>query len=145
MTYTPGTIVSARDREWIVQPKEDDLPESVLRLRPLTGTSEDEFLLDCELESDVAPASFPPPDADKAGTFSQALLLRDALRLSLRAGAGPFRSFGDLTFAPRAYQLVPLMMALKQPGSSCFTHSIRWSLKYCRAHLSNSCQRASVI
>ena len=115
MTYTPGTIVSARDREWIVQPKEDDLPESVLRLRPLTGTSEDEFLLDCELESDVAPASFPPPDADKAGTFSQALLLRDALRLSLRAGAGPFRSFGDLTFAPRAYQLVPLMMALKQP------------------------------
>ena len=115
MTYTPGTIVSARDREWIVQPKEDDLPESVLRLRPLTGTSEDEFLLDCELESDVAPASFPPPDADKAGTFSQALLLRDALRLSLRAGAGPFRSFGNLTFAPRAYQLVPLMMALKQP------------------------------
>lgn len=115
MTYTPGTIVSARGREWIVQPKEDDLPESVLRLRPLTGTSEDEFLLDCELESDVAPASFPPPDADKAGTFSQALLLRDALRLSLRAGAGPFRSFGNLTFAPRAYQLVPLMMALKQP------------------------------
>ena len=115
MTYTPGTIVSARDREWIVQPKEDDLPESVLRLRPLTGTSEDEFLLDCELESDVAPASFPPPDADKAGTFSQALLLRDALRLSLRAGAGPFRSFGNLTFAPRTYQLVPLMMALKQP------------------------------
>ena len=115
MTYTPGTIVSARDREWIVQPKEDDLPESVLRLRSLTGTSEDEFLLDCELESDVAPASFPPPDADKAGTFSQALLLRDALRLSLRAGAGPFRSFGNLTFAPRAYQLVPLMMALKQP------------------------------
>lgn len=115
MIYSPGTVVSSRGREWIVQPKEDGLPESVLRLRPLTGTSEDEFLLDSELEGDVTPASFPPPDPENSGTFSQALLLRDALRLSLRAGAGPFRSFGNLTFAPRAYQLVPLMMALKQP------------------------------
>ncbi|MBR3923080.1 MAG: DEAD/DEAH box helicase, partial [Kiritimatiellae bacterium] len=57
----------------------------------------------------------PPPDPEKSGTFSQALLLRDALRLSLRAGAGPLQSFGNLAFAPRAYQLVPLMMALRDP------------------------------
>lgn len=115
MNFSPGTIVAARDREWIVQPSEADTPETVLRLRPLTGTAADDFLLDTGLEPDVAPASFPPPDPDKAGTFSQALLLRDALRLSLRAGAGPLRSFGNLAFAPRAYQLVPLMMALREP------------------------------
>ena len=43
-----------------------------------------------------------------------ALLLRDALLLSLRRGAGPFRSFGQIAVEPRAYQLVPLLMALKQ-------------------------------
>ncbi|MEZ5492865.1 MAG: helicase-related protein [Gammaproteobacteria bacterium] len=35
--------------------------------------------------------------------------------LKLRAGAGPYRSFGNIAVEPRAYQLVPLMMALKQP------------------------------
>lgn len=115
MTFTPGTIVAARGREWIVQPPDADTPETVLRLRPLTGTAADDFLLDTSLEQEVTPASFPPPDPEKAGTFSQALLLRDALRLSLRAGAGPLRSFGNLAFAPRAYQLVPLMMALREP------------------------------
>ena len=115
MNFTPGTIVAARGREWIVQTPDADTPEPVLRLRPLTGTAADDFLLDTSLEPDVSPASFPPPDPEKAGTFSQALLLRDALRLSLRAGAGPLRSFGNLAFAPRAYQLVPLMMALREP------------------------------
>ena len=115
MNFTPGTIVAARGREWIVQTPDADTPETVLRLRQLTGTAADDFLLDTSLEPDVSPASFPPPDPEKAGTFSQALLLRDALRLSLRAGAGPLRSFGNLAFAPRAYQLVPLMMALREP------------------------------
>jgi len=41
------------------------------------------------------------------------MLLRDALLLSLRRGAGPFRSFGHIAIEPRAYQLVPLLMALK--------------------------------
>jgi superfamily II DNA or RNA helicase len=35
------------------------------------------------------------------------------LLLSLRRGAGPFRSFGQISVEPRAYQLVPLLMALK--------------------------------
>jgi superfamily II DNA or RNA helicase len=38
----------------------------------------------------------------------------DALQLKLRNGAGPFRSFGNIAVEPRAYQLVPLLMALKQ-------------------------------
>src|SRR6185503_12055167 len=66
------------------------------------------------LESDpVGDASFPRPQpAQKAG-HDAALLLRDALLLSLRRGAGPFRSFGQIAIEPRAYQLVPLLMALK--------------------------------
>ncbi|WP_369796167.1 helicase-related protein [Aquabacterium sp. NJ1] len=40
-------------------------------------------------------------------------MLRDALRLTLRAGAGPFRSFGNIAVEPRGYQLVPLLMALR--------------------------------
>lgn len=35
------------------------------------------------------------------------------MRLSLRRGGGPFRSAAHLGVEPRAYQLVPLMMALK--------------------------------
>lgn len=37
----------------------------------------------------------------------------DALQLKLRSGAGPFRSFGNIAVEPRAYQLVPLLMAMK--------------------------------
>src|SRR5690606_28743625 len=42
-----------------------------------------------------------------------ARLLRDAVRLNIRAGAGPFRSFGRIAVEPRPYQLVPLLMALR--------------------------------
>ena len=45
----------------------------------------------------------------------RARLLSEALRLSLRRGAGPFRSAARVGFEPRAYQLVPLLMALRLP------------------------------
>lgn len=110
--YLPGTLVRARGREWVV------LPESrgdVLRLRPLGGSDEDASLIYVPLEhAPPEPAVFPPPRPEQAGTHTSALLLRDALRLTLRAGAGPFRSLGRLAVEPRAYQLVPLLMALKQ-------------------------------
>lgn len=64
-------------------------------------------------EDPPSPAVFEPPDPDRPGSQEAALLLRDALRLKLRAGAGPFRSFGNLNVEPRAYQLAPLLMALK--------------------------------
>ena len=52
---------------------------------------------------------------DEIATQEGARLLSDALRLSLRRGAGPFRSAARLGFEPRAYQLVPLLMALRLP------------------------------
>jgi superfamily II DNA or RNA helicase len=110
--FPPGSLVRARDREWVVLPSEQ---EDVLRLRPLGGGDSEQTLIYLPLEPQPPdPASFPTPDPSKSGTQSSGLLLRDALRLKLRAGAGPFRSLGNLAVEPRAYQLVPLLMALKQ-------------------------------
>ena len=112
-TYTIGSIVKARSREWIVQSGSTD---KHLRLRPLSGSEADETVIVPSLESEPpTSASFAPPDPSKLGNAAQAELLRDALRLKLRSGAGPFRSFGNLGVSPRPYQLVPLLMALKMP------------------------------
>ncbi len=110
--YRPGSLVTARGREWVVLP--GDSGAELLRLRPLGGAEDDATLIYLPLEPNPPrPANFPPPDPEKTGAQAAALLLRDALRLKLRAGAGPFRSFGNIAVEPRAYQLVPLLMALK--------------------------------
>jgi superfamily II DNA or RNA helicase len=109
--YSPGTLVHARGREWIVLAGSD---ADTLRVRPVSGSEADATLLYVPLESEpVRPARFPLPGASERASHDAALLLRDALLLSLRRGAGPFRSFGQIAVEPRAYQLVPLLMALK--------------------------------
>jgi superfamily II DNA or RNA helicase len=110
--FHPGSLVTARGREWIV------LPESnveTLRLRPLGGGEKDESLIYLPLERQpVRPATFPWPRVEQARNHAASQLLLGALQLKLRNGAGPFRSFGNIAVEPRAYQLVPLLMALKQ-------------------------------
>lgn len=109
--FTAGTLVSARGREWMVLAGST---EDTLHVRPISGSEEDRTLLYLPLEPEpVSEARFPAPRADQLGGHDAALLLRDALLLSLRRGAGPFRSFGQIAVEPRAYQLVPLLMALK--------------------------------
>ena len=109
--FKPGDLVKARGREWVVLP---ELRADLLKLRPLGGAEDDATLIYLPLEPETpVAATFDLPDPDKPGSQEAALLLRDALRLKLRAGAGPFRSFGNLNVEPRAYQLVPLLMALK--------------------------------
>ncbi|MDO9074117.1 MAG: helicase-related protein [Rubrivivax sp.] len=111
--FLPGSLVSARGREWIVLPESDG---ETLRLRPLGGGERDETLVYLPLERQpVQPATFPWPTVDQARTHAASQLLLDALQLKLRSGAGPFRSFGNIAVEPRAYQLVPLLMALKLP------------------------------
>jgi superfamily II DNA or RNA helicase/Arc/MetJ family transcription regulator len=89
--------------------------KTLLSLRPLTGSELDVQLIDPMLEADpVVPAQFDLPRAEDRATQDAALLLGEALRLSLRRGAGPFRSAARVSFDPRAYQLVPLLMALRQ-------------------------------
>lgn len=112
--FPPGALVRARGREWIIMPGSS--PEC-LRLRPLSGSEADVAVVSLALEAafdPVVPATFPTPTVKQVANHEEALLLRDALLMSLRRGAGPFRSFGNLAFQPRAYQLVPLLMALKQ-------------------------------
>ncbi len=110
-TFNPGSIVNARGREWVVLPQSDS---NVLYLRPLGGGDETPTVIAPVLEREpVKSATFPYPNPEQSGTQAAGMLLRDALMLKLRAGAGPFRSFGNLAIEPRAYQLVPLMMALK--------------------------------
>lgn len=111
--FQPGSIVRARGREWVVLPETEG---QQLHLRSLGGADEDVTVLYAPLEKEpVEPASFPWPDPARAGQGTQtgALLMRDALLLKLRAGAGPFRALGRINVEPRAYQLVPLLMALK--------------------------------
>ncbi|GLK44029.1 MULTISPECIES: DEAD/DEAH box helicase [Novosphingobium] len=111
VVFAPGDMVRARGREWIVLPSPG---EGMLNVRPLSGSDDDAQIIIPELESSpVEPASFAAPTADRLDTQDGAKLLADALRLSLRRGAGPFRSAAHLGVEPRAYQLVPLMMALK--------------------------------
>lgn len=111
LAFAPGDLVRARGREWVALPS----PRSgVLALRPLSGSEADTVLLDPRLEIEsVAAARFDLPTSAVPTVQSKAALLADALRLTLRRGAGPFRSAAQLAFEPRTYQLVPLLMALR--------------------------------
>lgn len=111
VNFSPGDLVRARGREWVALPPPRD---GILALRPLSGSENDTVILDPKLEMiPVEPAHFDLP-ADAATTVqAKAALLADAMRLTLRRGAGPFRSAAQLAFEPRTYQLVPLLMALR--------------------------------
>jgi superfamily II DNA or RNA helicase len=113
VSFAPGDLVFARGREWVTLPSPN---EETLRLRPLSGAEADIQVIHPALEREpVRPARFAMPSVDEIATQDGARLLCEALRLSLRRGAGPFRSAARLGFEPRAYQLVPLLMALRLP------------------------------
>lgn len=105
----PGTLIHARGREWVVLPESTD---AVLLVRPVGGLDE-EITGILPVVEPVESTAFPLPTREDLGDFSSGRLLREAARLSTRAAAGPFRSFGRIAAEPRPYQLVPLMMALK--------------------------------
>jgi superfamily II DNA or RNA helicase len=112
--HKPGTLVRYRNRDWMVLPSDDS---DVLRIKPLGGSEEEEtaIYLPINLPSEkITSANFPEPEPTQIGDFETAKLLFDASRLSFRNSAGPFRCMGKLSFRPRSYQLVPLVMALKQ-------------------------------
>lgn len=112
--FQPGKLVTLRDREWVVLPSDD--PNHLLVVKPLGG-SEDEITgiyLPFDIRSDQpVDARFLPPTCDDLGDISTARILYDSTRLAFRNGAGPFRALAKLSFRPRAYQIVPLIMALR--------------------------------
>ena len=109
MGFAPGNLVTARGREWVVLPESTD---DFLVLRPIGGIDDD--IAGVLASEGVSPASFPPPRAEDLGDHLSASLLRSALRIGFRSTAGPFRSLASIAVEPRAYQMVPLMMALRQ-------------------------------
>ncbi|SFF11083.1 Superfamily II DNA or RNA helicase, SNF2 family [Flavimobilis marinus] len=109
-TYAPGALVRARGREWVVLP---DSSQDFLLLRPLGGGQDDVAGVHTALER-VEDATYPLPSPDDLGDATSAGLLRTALQLGFRSSAGPFRSLAGIAVEPRAYQLVPLLMALRQ-------------------------------
>jgi superfamily II DNA or RNA helicase len=113
VNFAPGDLVRARGREWVALPSPQD---GILALRPLSGGESETVILDPELEIlPVEPARFDLPTNASATVQAKASLLADAMRMTLRRGAGPFRSAAQLAFEPRTYQLVPLLMALRLP------------------------------
>ena len=109
MLSESGALVRARGREWVVLP---DSTDDLLMLRPVGGLDEEVTGILPAVEP-VESATFRLPGRADLGDFTAGRLLRDAARLSTRAAAGPFRSFGRIAVEPRPYQLVPLMMALQ--------------------------------
>jgi superfamily II DNA or RNA helicase len=109
-TYSVGSLVATRGREWVVLP---DSTDDFLVLRPLGGSDDDIAGVIPAIET-VEPASFPPPQPEDLGDDASARLLRSALQIGFRSSAGPFRSLAGIAVEPRAYQLVPLLMALRQ-------------------------------
>jgi hypothetical protein len=82
---TPGTLVRARGREWLV------LPESsadLLIVRPIGGLDEETTGIIPGIEP-VESATFSLPSRQDVGDFTSGRLLRDAARLSTRSAAGP--------------------------------------------------------
>lgn len=108
--YTAGSLVKARGREWVV------LPESTgdfVIARPLNGDPDFTAGL---FRDEVSEATFPKPstDPEQIGDYVAAGLLRTAMRIGFTSGAGPLRSLAEIAVEPRHYQLVPLLMALRQ-------------------------------
>ena len=109
-TFAPGSLVTARGRDWVVLAGDD--PQLVM-VRPLGGGEAEITGILPDIEQ-VTAARFAMPDPTvELGDASSAGLLRDALRLGFRSGAGPFRSAGRISVQPRPYQLVPLLMAMR--------------------------------
>lgn len=116
MSFTAGQLVEYRDRRWVVQPSPIDQPE-ILLLRPLGGSEAEEVGIYRSLHrqiSLVGTDSFPYPSSSDLAPLDQGVLLYDANRLLFRQASGPIRCMGRLSFRPRSYQLVPLVMMLRQ-------------------------------
>lgn len=116
MRFSTGSLVKFRDRPWVVQQSGDD---DVVMLKPLGGTEKETTGLYRPLYGDqleLLPYDFKKPDENDLtrGYPDSDKLLYNACRMSFRDIAGPFQCLGRLSFKPRPYQMVPLILALKQ-------------------------------
>src|ERR1035437_3460361 len=98
LAHAVGSIVHVRGRHWVVTGNDGE----ILTLKPLSGGQDESTAIHVGIEGDsVRDAHFPPPSPEKSSDLLAGNLLRDAARLALRSGAGPFRSLGRLSVRPR--------------------------------------------
>ena len=94
-----------RGREWLVVPSDEP---DVIRLRPLSAREEETIGIHRRFEESLLqPATFSDPDPTVAVDRVGGKLLKNAARLSLRSGAGPFRSLGHISIRPRRIRRIP--------------------------------------
>lgn len=110
----PGMLVYFRYRQWVVLPSND---KDIVQLKPIGGSDAEATAVyrPLQLPSDsMYKAEFQYPGKKDLADFQSAKILYNAAKLSFRNACGPFRCMGKLSFRPRSYQVVPLVMALKQ-------------------------------
>ncbi|WP_308796407.1 helicase-related protein [Agromyces silvae] len=108
--FAIGSLVNARGRDWVVLPGSD---ADFVVAKPLGGSDAEVAGLLPAVEA-VTAATFDAPSPDDRGDARSARMLREALRIGFRSTGGPFRSLARLNVDPRPYQLVPLLLALRQ-------------------------------
>jgi len=108
--FAIGSLVTARGRDWAVLPESAD---GFLIAKPLGGSDAEISGLIPAIE-EVTAATFPPPSPNDRGDDRSGRMLREALRIGFRSSGGPFRSLANLNVDPRPYQLVPLLLGLRQ-------------------------------
>jgi len=116
MAFETGTLVDFRNRPWVIQQSRDP---DLLILKPLGGTDAESVGLYLPLygpDFTLKSYHFQPPRAADLhnGWQESARILYDACRLSFRDVAGPFQCLGKISFEPRPYQMVPMILALRQ-------------------------------
>jgi superfamily II DNA or RNA helicase len=116
-SFQPGSLVECRGRNWVVLPSSDS---DLLRLKPLGAGDHEEMGIWLPLggrDRQVVSSDFAnkhPIAKEQIGELTTARHLRDAARFAFRNASGPFRCLGKLGVRPRSYQIVPLIMALRQ-------------------------------
>ena len=96
MSFTPGSLVNLRDRDWVVMPSDDP---DLLLVKPLGGSEEETtgIYLPLAFPDDKPKQTvFPRPTVEDLGDFTTTRLLYDAARLSFATVLdhfGRWRSF----------------------------------------------------
>lgn len=108
MDIKVGDIVDLRDRLWRV----DLIDGDVLAATNIEGMEIEQRRFFLPIET-VRRASIEPPDPDKLGDPASNKLLIQAYRYSMLHGSAPFLSLQRSSVIPTSYQLVPVVMALK--------------------------------
>ena len=109
--FEVGTLVTpAAGNGWCCRSR--SRPDFLV-LRPLGGGDDEVAGVFPKLEQ-VSPATFEAPDPGDAGTATARACCGPRCGSASAPAPGPFRSLARLAVEPRAYQLVPLLMALRQ-------------------------------